>query len=341
MTALWLALVAPYARAQSVPTNAEAPDILQETREGTSLTSIGSAPFHLIAKVHFEVGAKAFDGTYELLWARPDRYREEFRLGAIGETDVAADDRIYVLRTTPTLSYPLWRIRSSLAFSTGSPLSSSKMKVTVVPSSPSSADQFCIDTEHDERIEEKFCYDTMTREVLSMNIVINDPTPAPTYGFELTKAPIRRWELTEFVKLGSKRCPRHVSFRGTGEHLEIRIENLEEVKAFAESVFAPPTQAVARDWCPSPVQAEKDTDPAPPIFHMFNLDVLPAFYVLIGRDGRAEKFAPLISANEPGDTVIGQWVHTAHFPVRTCGEKPIEYEFVVAPGAFASYGVRQ
>ena len=68
-------------------------------------------PFHLVAKIHYEASFRTSGGTYELLWSAPDRFREEFRLDTLGETDVVIGDKRYVLRTGPALQLGLWRLR--------------------------------------------------------------------------------------------------------------------------------------------------------------------------------------------------------------------------------------
>jgi len=98
--------------AQSLPSKREAVILLQKAGEQTLLAVPGRPSFHIVAKLHHVVGTNSFEGSYELLWATPERFREEFRLGDAGETDVALEDKIYVLRNTPTPIDTLFLIRA-------------------------------------------------------------------------------------------------------------------------------------------------------------------------------------------------------------------------------------
>jgi len=96
---------------QSLPSKKDAVDLIKKVETQTRLTAAGRSPFRLVAKLRWTSGANSSDGTYEVLWAAPGRFREEFRLGPINETDVALGDKLYILRSNGVVTYPLWRVR--------------------------------------------------------------------------------------------------------------------------------------------------------------------------------------------------------------------------------------
>ena len=85
--ALVLVLSSVPALAQSLPDKNEVREWIKKAQEASDLRSPG-APYHLVAKIRYAIGDKTMDGTYEILWVAADRYRVEFRMGDIGETDL-------------------------------------------------------------------------------------------------------------------------------------------------------------------------------------------------------------------------------------------------------------
>ena len=188
--ALSCVLGAPIARGQSLPTKKEAQKLIEQTVARMNLMAAGHSPFHLVADAHFEIGGNSFDGTYELLWTAPDRYREEFRMGAIGETDVALGDKIYILRTTPTLSYPLERIRYYVGMPVTPKLDPPRILLSVRPESVDGKSRFCVRTGSGGYVEQ-FCFDATSRDIVSL-------TTGPEKGY--------KWERGEFITVGVEDC---------------------------------------------------------------------------------------------------------------------------------------
>jgi len=114
--ALALVLSSVPALAQSLPDKNEVREWIKKAQEASDLRSPGAAPYHLVAKTRYAIGDKTMDGTYEILWAAPDRYRVEFRMGDIGETDLVLGDKKYVERNTQTMTLPMWSVSSILFF---------------------------------------------------------------------------------------------------------------------------------------------------------------------------------------------------------------------------------
>src|SRR5260370_32556254 len=79
--------------AQSLPDKKEVKQWAKKGLEISDLQSPSATPYHLVASFHYGLGDNTFDGTYEVLWAAPDRYRVEFRIGDLGETDVVIGDK--------------------------------------------------------------------------------------------------------------------------------------------------------------------------------------------------------------------------------------------------------
>src|SRR6204780_1804478 len=129
--ALVLVLSSVPALAQSLPDKNEGSEWIKKAQEASDLRSPGAAPYHLVAKIRYAIGDKTMDGTYEILWAAPDRYRVEFRMGDIGETDLVLGDKKYVERNTQTMTLPMWSVSSILFFSAVLPIAQRPSSVSV------------------------------------------------------------------------------------------------------------------------------------------------------------------------------------------------------------------
>jgi hypothetical protein len=313
--ALLCVLIGPVAHGQSLPTKKEATELIEKTIPRMRLVAPGRSPFHLVADVRFEIGANSFEGTYELLWASPDRYREEFRVGTVGETDVAQGDKIYILRTTPTLSYTLERVRFYVDMPVPTHLASTRHVRKIYLETVSGQSQFCVRTDSNG-YDEEFCFDMGTREIVSLRS---------------GNSAIYRWERTEFVAVDGSRYPGRVLHHSSGETLEMHVTRLESVREFSESVFTPPPTASMRDWCADPKKSGKWMPPDAPILSFANNDTILLYYVLVGPDGQVEKSAPVVSVTGPIDATIERWIHEAKFAIWRCGDKAIEYEQIIAP----------
>src|ERR1700734_3603182 len=91
-----LALSSVAVFAQSLPSKKEATEWVRKAREASDLQSPDAPPYHLVAKIRYTINDKTMEGTYEILWAAPDQYRVDFRVGDIGETDLVLGDKKYV-----------------------------------------------------------------------------------------------------------------------------------------------------------------------------------------------------------------------------------------------------
>lgn len=302
-----ICLITTTVQAQSLPSKKEAAALLQKAMDMTTLRAEG-VPFHLVAKIHYEAYSKTSDGTYELLWSAPDHFREEFRLDALGETDVVIGDKRYVLRSGPALQLALWHLRKLL----DSPLAllaGSKLQVSRVWSPPGGNAEICVSV-GTALFEKQACFDPALSTIVSVKVASRNNS-------------IIEMRLDDFVAVGPKRYPRHQFSHRGAETLEVKVENVEQASQFADSVFLPPTGATVFQWCPDAVQSGSLYPPR--VSSPLDLESL-AYYLLIGRDGLVVKSIPLLVPNQRTDKLTTQWLQKAKFPIEVCHGEPIEYE---------------
>lgn len=317
--------------AQSLPTKRDAALLLEQTAQAANLRSIDTSPFHLVAQIHYELGGQSTDGKYELLWLSPDRFRENARIGSFAETEVALGDKLYIMRNTPTMTLPWWSVRRTLV-SLKNFYSGSEPKVKRVYSAPNGKNQFCVDFST-QFVRRESCFDRATNETVSLNVRAISPD-------RLTMSPIEELknisvlELSDFINMAAKRYPARIYHQDLDEKIDLKIEKLEQVKSFAEEVFTPDPEADERDWCSSPqTKGAMDSPRTVPRITMDAPGDRFAYYVLVGPDGRVQRWTPLRSGGSFIDGWMKEWLKNARFPASSCGSKSIEYETVVFPPA--------
>jgi hypothetical protein len=318
--------------AQSLPSKNDAADLVAKAEQQMQLTGPGATPFHILAKIRYTVGSASLDGAYELLWESADRYREEFRLGALSSTYLALQDKLYIRRNTPTLTYPQWRARMLMGFP-GHKYDVSKPDVLkVYKSQVGSEDLICADV----KFSGTRCFSATTGEIVSSEI-------KSTLG----KPPIAGLSEDGFVALGEARFPGHILSTMGDDSLEVRLDKVELVTHFADVTFAPPEGASAHEWCAQPQLGKQVGDP------QFPLLVLPdgqpfhgppvvgpqvasrrfsALYVQTGTDGHIEKMMETYPDGSAKD-LTNKTVRQMRRAVHSCDGKPIEYEEVLGTAA--------
>jgi hypothetical protein len=310
--------------AQSLPTKEEAAGFLQKAAEAANLRTADSPPFHLMATIHYEIGHRSLDGTYEFLWVSPDKYRETFKMVDAEEVEIALGDKLYILRNTQAMTLPLWSTRKTLkSLKNFYPGSAPKVK-KVYSAQVGGKTQLCVDF-GDDSLERQACFEPITNEVVSLHYAAIPPHgPLSITTKELKH--LYESELRDFANMAAKRHPLQIVEQDSDEKLEIKIESLTQVKALEENEFVPPAGAAAHDWCSNPIAKGNLEFPFQPILEMDPPGAVFAYYVVVGTDGRVTKWLPARSGGSRVDDQMATRLRMAKFPIFSCGNKPIGYE---------------
>jgi hypothetical protein len=309
---------------------AAATEALNRTYIAMTLRKPDSPPFHLLAKVHYEVADQAQDGTYELFWAGTQHFREVFQLGGAQETDVAIGEKLYVSRTSVTVTLPLHNVREFIR----SPLPGTMMvDYDVTGAGPEQVNGQQLNCVHvvkreattSQQATEEACFDAQSNEVVSIRAegnLLDTPTGI---------------QLGAFKTLGAKRYPMQMtsivpSMNMPSAKIDVTIETLEDVKQFDGDPMTPPQGALERDWCLTLATAPSLQDSSQPAFPQEELKNLSEFYVLVNANGRVVEAEPVRPAADPTDEQkIADWLKTARYPIQNCGTTPVEYETFYVP----------
>lgn len=317
-----LLLAAWSAHGQSLPSKKEVAAILAKAEGRIDLTAAGASPFHLLAAVRYSFEKTSLDGTYEIYWAGPDRYREEFRLGPINSDYVALHDKLYIARAIPALTYPQWKVRMLLGLP-GHAHGTPELEVSKVYARQIGSENAICANVGVPSIGQVDCYSPTTKDIVFLG--------AKRYEGDV--------ELTlredNFLNIGAARTAgRALATVGRQERLEIDVKTLEAASPIDESTFAPPAAASVYDWCAEP---EVGREPSNSLIQWLILGGLPsrdqrppgvtAYYVQIGQDGSIKRLAALYQ-----DGSIEPITHSDalrdRLPIQSCAGRPIEYETI-------------
>jgi hypothetical protein len=313
--------------AQSLPDKNEVREWIKKAQEASDLRSPGAAPYHLVAKIRYAIGDKTMDGTYEILWAAPDRYRVEFRMGDIGETDLVLGDKKYVERNTPTMTLPMWSVSSILFFSAVLPIAPPPSPVPVHKLSrlgDGANRQICAIVGESVTSDHELCFNADTTELTATHI-------HPRAHSSLVGAKLAL-DFTDYVSLGKMRYPQRMIRVSGPEAIDATVEKWEAVQKFDENVFVPLSNSVVWDWCSMPeIKMPKSNGPSVPpvsVNPVTGTLSIPFFglYKVVRADGTVKEATLLFGDPEgPAKELLARQRHDRS-AVHVCGGKPVEYE---------------
>jgi hypothetical protein len=307
--------------AQSLPSKKEAAEMIAKAEQRLLPTQASSVPYHYVAELHYTWGDYSADGTYEVLWAAPDRFRQELRLGKTSESDVVLGDKLYVRRNDPSAAYIVERLRLLTGLpdrGLAAPAAAPREKVEKVYASTYGSEKVvCVKGAGVEK-GRTICLDAAERSVVS-----------ETYS--LKRGDLEVFSVFDnFITVGDREYPGHLLSRVGNESLEIRVQRMSPVLNFADATFSVPDGAASFAWCAQTKEEQRSNSPnlphlavvlAPPGatgFHGFYFEVAP--------NGRLEKIVELHPDGIAQQIAVKDFKHT--YPIRTCSDRPVEYESV-------------
>jgi hypothetical protein len=320
-----LSALAP-ASAQSLPSAKEISQWIEKARAMSTLDPADISPYHLVATFRYSWQDKSLDGTYEVLWAAPDRVRIGFRMGSISETEILLADKKYVERNTPTMTVPM-AILELLPFPPHAwPFELSKTSVEKPRLAESNGTRdVCAKSRNAGWSDLEFCFDATSSELTSQHV------RSGTNG--QSGQSLMSTDLTDYVTSGKIRYPRHLQKRMGMYSMDVTIEKWEPVQKFSDDVFVPLPDGRAWDWCLKPdVKLPKDQKPVffpAPVGDKTHVLTPVAIYEIDGPDGIPERVTPLV---ELGDEASKEFFGTERHrqaAIRSCGGKPISYERII------------
>lgn len=338
-------LTAFAASAQSLPSKKEMAALLEKAESQETFAAEGTPPFHIVASVRNTMEAHGkppvlATGTYEIFWADPGRYREEFRLGMIWETDVASETELYLQRSSPFLPYSLWLLRRLTTLPVRQPELLKREKPKLESVRLGSAGSICAELELPAVTLDPFTAIDVThrqerlndlKSVYQREVCLDPTTHQITSRHYVTR--LAESVFDDYVDFGPARYPRHIVLKELGSTSEIKVEKLEPVDHFAADAFVAPSGSARRDWCPAPQLKIRPGNDRFVISMFTGPDFV--YSVLVGTDGKAEKVTRLFPDGKFDELDAKEYPW--RFAARDCAGKAIEYETIMSKQSI-SYG---
>jgi hypothetical protein len=291
---------------------AESVALLRES-QATDPRTPGGNPFRLRAKVEiFEDDSKSETGTYTLLWAAPDRWREELSVADFRQARVGGEGGVWETRSVPFIPFHLWQL--SLALESFARLELAQ-------------------GEKVGKIELKKLNGVNHRLV---QIYWKDyPAPVREFWFATDSSRLvvehyvpshRSYLYSDYASMGTHSFPRKVRvFDGKSLTAQLDLEDLQDSVQFDTIAFEHSTDSRWRPWCANP-------EPADHISPIYSLQVpgpgTATVYISIGTDGEVHDAKILKSSGPKRDAQILKALKQEKWETPKCDGHPVEVETV-------------
>ena len=319
---------------QRVSAQDESTLILEGALDGADLSEPGK-PYHLSAKIEFEYGdGKKAEGSYQIRWQTEDRFRVDFRLGDLTETDIALGKKYSVLRggDDPEKAAPIQKflfeyliLHPTVGF-LGARLRADGVSTEMMDGK----ELICVSQPVERSYSRHVCVDAKTKEAVHLEIRDLERYTSDPKAIAI--------DLAGFVTVGRHRYPRQsrrVYPTGTAR---VNITEFREEEKMEEGVFASPAGSQVREWCSKQVETDQHGGQrtveglGQPLGEILGPEPYPQLrfyeYSLVSAEGREKKFVRMIYPRPDPLPVFPD----RKLPIRTCGETPIEYEVVMTGG---------
>lgn len=328
-----------FAAHPKLPSKKQAETMLQQASEAVNLWAPGTPPYHLSADIQLKLGGKKFNGTYDLWWAAPDKYREGLLMpaegGTIAETDLALGDKFYVLRNTPTLSIPLWELRKALRSVPGIVYGPKNSEISRVYWDKR-AQEVCVDKGLYAFVYESFVYESCFDKVSGSLQTFRREAASPWGGPAQTDKDMQGFEAADFTDFPvGKRFPREINTQLFDMKLQVTIRGLNADSRFDRDTFQPPPHSKVWDWCPNPVRGAEPTESLNiPIAEVKPPGRYIGYYINVAPNGRVNEVIPVRSDGKRVDHRMEQWLRENRYAILSCHGHAISWEGIVyAPEA--------
>jgi len=308
-------------------TKQDATAMLSKAAGLVDLQAPDGTPFLLLANVTLREGNKSVEGVFAMTWAAPGHYRRVFHFPGFTATEVATEGAIYRQRSTEALPLMIWELNQLLALGSNYRLGP-EWKVLRIQTEQSGQTELTCVLAKTGLADSKSCVNAATGEPFSI-----DAGP-DAYHMERPRersTVTERSEFTDYQPFEGRSFPRTLTFRGwDARAVEVRIQKLIQVKAFAADEFTPPKGATKTGFCESPettgeVTPNAGTSTIPVKFSDMEVDM----YFQVSPVGGV-RYAQVVYSSDPlkNDEVL-HWFIGTHFPIKSCAGTPIAYEMLV------------
>jgi TonB family protein len=297
----------------------EAEALLTRARELSLLRRDGGTPFHLKMSFKFwPEESRSLDGTYEEIWASPDRWRDEITLADFKQVRVGGKNKIFIWRNGDFEPLAAFRLIGLLH-------QFQELRVT--------ADYAVVSVGDDERDHTQVQWVILRNKGKGYRNICFDSSSGAlredSRGVE--KTVIGSYVYLDYFHFGDALFPRVLrALDDRRVELEAHVEKLERAENVDVALFQP-GDGVERVTCEEPEEPRLlRMDPPRALATATKALKHPAtvvLYVLVSPDGRVTKVATLKSSGiQDIDTAMESTVKKGIFKPAMCGATPVETE---------------
>lgn len=238
-------------RNPSLPSKEEAKALVERSNKLTNLRALGSAPFHLHARVK-SYGPKGqnIQGTYELLWASLDRWREEIKWGDKSFVRIADNNLIWAIGAD-TDRLDTLHITGLLDFSSRLRMPADRSIDRVQMKQIDGVSAICMRLFH-------YSSTPGGTAIAGTGLLIMSPINVERSACwdAATGIPLRieagsdRVELGNYSAIGDKQFPHKLrELRDRKTLIEVELDSLELLDVTTTNAFTPSIGMSAKPWC--------------------------------------------------------------------------------------------
>ena len=275
----------------------------------------GSPPFRLTEDVGVRThGGKWVEGSYTLIWAGPDRWRDELTFPDYHEVQVGGEQSFWRIRNPPSRTEAAVRARSVVTPVKIPEGTTNRHIKRIYETRAGEMIAKCVVAKPFQLRLVEFCFDA--ERGLLVHRGAKDPT-----GIEST-------ELNDYLNLGGKFLPRQRrDFRKGIQVAEVKVRDASMLHEVDAASFSPPAGGVQIPHCHDPAPPKAIIHPDPEYTTSARINRITGTVVLdveIGMQGHIEDIV-LLEALDPGldhaavDTLRKRW----RFEPAACSGTPV------------------
>jgi len=235
----------------SLPSKEEGKALVEKSNKLTNLRALGSVPFHLNARAKsYGPKGQTIQGTYQLWWASPGRWREEISWGDKSVVRIADNNRLWVNGAESNRLDTLHATKL-LDFSSRLRIPSDRSVDRIKAKQIDGVSAICMRLFH-------FSSPSGSTAIPGTGLQIMSPLDVERSACwdGATSLPLRidtgpdRLELGAYSAIGDKQFPHKLRELRDGKMLiEVELDSLELLDVTATTAFTPPSGTNAKPWC--------------------------------------------------------------------------------------------
>lgn len=282
--------------------------LMAKARELLNIRAPESPPFRLRATVRATgTSGRSSEGSYELLWSSPTRWREEVRFPDFTQVRVGDEGKFWQKRNLEYLPPPIWDLLDTLDMRSRLQLREGEKVRKCKDRKRKNVHLRCVQLTGKDRGSRELCF------AQDRGNLVREDYGAGGYEYE------------DYLSLEKNTFPRVIRTSGGLTRIELRVEELTHLGAVDESIFIPPPDAQPWGWCPEPKRPRRLTPHAPmdPVDHPRSEVVA---YATIDVDGKLTNIKVLGSTSQAFErTMLEIWQKVRYKP-QMCNGAPVATE---------------